>query len=75
MDQGETWHAGGHIVLDEDPAPPRKGHSSPALFSALSVEAKVTHLSYCWALVLEACIPFLSPNQRCQSTEGKLSVL
>ena len=24
----------GHIVLDGDPAPPRKGHSSPPLFSA-----------------------------------------
>jgi len=24
----------GHIVLDGDPAPPRRGHSSPPLFSA-----------------------------------------
>jgi len=41
----------GHIVLDEDPAPP-KGHSSP-LFSAHAYCGQtVAHLSYCWALVM-----------------------
>jgi len=33
MDQDETWHAGrprpGHIVLDGDPAPPKKGAQPP----------------------------------------------
>ena len=30
---------------------PRKGHSSPPLFSRMSIVATVAHLSYCWALV------------------------
>jgi len=37
MDQDETWHEGRpwpmHIVLDADPAPPKRGHSCPQ-FSA-----------------------------------------
>jgi len=32
----------GHIVLNGDPAPPGKGHSSP-----LFIVATVAHLSYC----------------------------
>jgi len=36
-----------HIVLDGDPAPPRrKGHSSPASFRPMSIVATVLHLSY-----------------------------
>jgi len=33
MDQYETWHGVGlgHIVLDQDPAPPQKAHSPPIL--------------------------------------------
>jgi len=37
----------GHIVLDGDPAPPRKGHSSPLSFRPMSIVAMVAHLSYC----------------------------
>ena len=40
----------GHIVLDGDPAPLRKGHSSPPLsflFGPMSIMATVAHLSYC----------------------------
>jgi len=38
----------GHIVLDRDPAPPRKGHSSPPpSFRPISILATVSHLSYC----------------------------
>jgi len=36
----------GHIVLDGDPAPPVKGHSSP-LFLPMSIVATIAHLSYC----------------------------
>jgi len=35
----------GHIVLDWEPAPPRKGHSSSPLFSALSIMAKRSPIS------------------------------
>jgi len=49
--QDTTWYGGrpqlGDIALDGDPAPPRKGHSSLPLFSALSIVATVAHLSYC----------------------------
>jgi len=35
MPFGTEVHLGpGHIVLDGDPVPPRKGHNSPPLFSA-----------------------------------------
>jgi len=38
----------GHIVLDGDPAPPRKGHCSPPPpFRPMSIVATVAHLSYC----------------------------
>jgi len=39
----------GHIVLDEDPAPPRpaKGAQPPPSFRPMSVVATVAHLSYC----------------------------
>jgi len=38
----------GHILLDGDPAPPRKGHSSPPpSFRPMALVAMVTHLSYC----------------------------
>ena len=38
-----------HIVLDGDPAPPRrKGHNSPPpSFRPMSIVAMVAHLSYC----------------------------
>jgi len=36
----------GQIVLDGDPGPPRKGHSSP-LFWPISIVVAVVHLSYC----------------------------
>jgi len=41
-----------HIVLDGDPAPPRKVHSSPPFFRSMFIVATVAHLSYCWALVI-----------------------
>ena len=38
MDQNETWHGGrlgsGHIVLDGDPAPPKRGGTGTTQFSA-----------------------------------------
>ena len=38
MDEDATWYESsprsGHIVLDGDPAPLQKGHSSPLLFLA-----------------------------------------
>ena len=37
----------GHSVLDWDPAPSRKGHSSPRSFGPMSVVATVAHLGYC----------------------------
>ena len=45
-----------HVVLDGDPAtpPPRKGHSSPSLFSAhMSIVATVVHAAQ---LLLSSCI-------------------
>ena len=43
MDQDETWHEGrpqpGHIVLDGDPAPPKRGTHTPN-FRPMSVVAK-----------------------------------
>jgi len=39
-----------HIVLDGDPAPPRKGHSSPS-FWPMSIVATVANLNYCCSLV------------------------
>jgi len=36
----------GHIVLNEDSAPPRKGTAAPS-FRPMSIVATVTHLSYC----------------------------
>jgi len=41
----------GHNVLDEDPAPPRKGHSSSPSFRPMSIVAPVAHFSYYSALV------------------------
>jgi len=35
-----------HIVLDGDPAPPRKG-TAPSSFQPMSIVATVVHLSYC----------------------------
>jgi len=50
MDQDETWRAGkprpGHIVLDGDPAPPKKRHSTPT-FRPMSVVAKRLDGSRC----------------------------
>jgi len=44
---GTEIHLGpGHIVLNGNPAPPRKGHISP-LFWSMSIVATVAHLSYC----------------------------
>jgi len=37
----------GHIVLDGDPAPPKKGHSSPPNFRPMSVVAKRRDGSRC----------------------------
>jgi len=37
----------GYIVLDEDPAALRKGHSCPPSFRPMSIVATVAHLSYC----------------------------
>jgi len=37
----------GHIVLDGDPAPLQKGHSSPLSFWPMSIVATVAHVSYC----------------------------
>ena len=38
----------GHIMLEEDPAPPAKGAQQPLLlFSAMSIVATVAHPSYC----------------------------
>jgi len=36
----------GHIVLDEDAAPQRKGTAAPS-FQLMSLVATVAHLSYC----------------------------
>jgi len=36
----------GHIVLDGEPAPPGKGHSSPLSFRPMSIVATVAHLRY-----------------------------
>jgi len=48
----------GHIVLDRDPAPPRKRHNTPS-FRPMFIVATVAHLSYCWALVhLFTCAPY-----------------
>jgi len=56
MDQDATWYRGrprpGHIVLNGDPAPHRKGHSSPPHFlNHIDCGQTVAHLSYCSALV------------------------
>jgi len=40
----------GHIVLEGDPAPPRKGYSSPPSFRPMSIVATVAHLRYCLAV-------------------------
>jgi len=37
----------GHIVLDGNPAPLRKGYSSPPFFWPMSIVATVAYLSYC----------------------------
>jgi len=37
----------GHVVLDENPAPPAKGAQQPASFRPMSIVATVAHLSYC----------------------------
>jgi len=44
----------GHIVLDGDPASPVKGaqQSLPPCFLPMAILATVTHISYCWALVV-----------------------
>jgi len=43
----------GYIVLDGDPAPPRKGHEQPPSFRPMSIASTVAHLSYCGALVAQ----------------------
>jgi len=40
-----------HIVLDGDPAPPRKGAQQPHLLVGPLCSGTVAHLSNCWALV------------------------
>jgi len=37
----------GHIVVDGDPAPPRKGHSSLPTFRPMRIVAKQLHKSRC----------------------------
>jgi len=37
----------GDIVLDGDPAPPKRGHISPLLFGTCLLWQAVAHLSYC----------------------------
>jgi len=37
----------GHIVLDGNPALPRKGHSSPPPLRSMSIVATVAHLFWC----------------------------
>ena len=36
----------GHIVIDGDPAPPKRGTAAPS-FQPMFTVATVTHLSYC----------------------------
>ena len=40
------WHIYNNVVLDGNPAPPRKGHSTPS-FRPMSIMTTVAHLSYC----------------------------
>jgi len=52
MDEGAILYGRdlgpGHIVLDGDPAPPRKGHNSASpSFRPMSIVATVARLSYC----------------------------
>ena len=52
MDQHGTWHVevdllAGHIVLDGDPAHPRKKAQPPPNFWPMSTVATVTDLNYC----------------------------
>jgi len=47
----------GHIVLDGDPAPPRKRAQLPPLFGPLW-SGTVAHLSNCWALVIGSTATF-----------------
>jgi len=37
----------GHIVLDGDPAPPKRGTAAPTLFSHVCCGQMVARLSYC----------------------------
>ena len=46
-DQDETWHAGGHIVLDEDPAPLRQ-RGTTLNFRPISLAAKWLYGSRCY---------------------------
>jgi len=36
-----------HIVLNRDPVPPRKGHSTPPSFRPMPIVATFADLSYC----------------------------
>jgi len=52
MDEDATWYGSielsrGHIVLDGEPVPLRKGHSSPSSFRPMPIVATVAHPSYC----------------------------
>jgi len=44
MYQDATWY-GGHIVLDGDPAPPRKGTAAPYVAAHIYCDQTVAHLS------------------------------
>jgi len=43
----EVGFGRGHIVLDGNAAPHRKGHSSPPLYGHVYCGQTVAHLSYC----------------------------
>jgi len=45
----------GHIVLDGDAAPP-KGHAPPQFSAHVYCGQTVSHLRYCWALVISDVI-------------------
>jgi len=58
MDEDATWYGSRprtrpHCVR-RGPRPPRKGNSSPPSFRSMTIVTTVAHLSYCWALVLNA---------------------
>ena len=47
----EVYLGPGHIVLDRVPAPTKRAQQPPS-FRPMSIVATVTHLSYCFALVI-----------------------